>query len=161
MTRKRKPANPAPQPIDTWGLIGAQNELLTLEEAKQLLEDLENPRPDRGKPGPGHEGFSSEIPLLLNEIEEAERKELEMLRTNRKELEALREFSNKIKEGAKRGGRQNPKRDLRMAWDYQQLRRKHSSISDSAIKEHIGRKYNLKRRAAIDAVNRGLKNFVR
>jgi hypothetical protein len=57
------------------------------------------------------------------------------------------------------GGHQNPLRDMDMAREFQRLR-KESKVSDSRLKEQIGRKYSLRRRAAIYAINRGLQKIV-
>jgi hypothetical protein len=68
--------------------------------------------------------------------------------------------------GAAKGGRKRATshRDKEMAGEYVRRRvdekRKHKS--DSALKEEIGKEmHGLERRASIDAINRGLKNFVR
>jgi hypothetical protein len=66
----------------------------------------------------------------------------------------------KVLEGAKLGGRQDPDRDRRMAQEF--LRRQpQSKMSATALKVDIGAKHDLRRRAAIDAVDRGLKKIVR
>jgi hypothetical protein len=60
-----------------------------------------------------------------------------------------------------RGGREpgeTKERDIQMAREFQK-RRSSSSRSDSALKADIGRKHELKRSAAIEAVNRGLKKL--
>jgi hypothetical protein len=76
--------------------------------------------------------------------------------------EHRRAFSGaKSIEGAQRGGRKkHPGRDQRMAQEF--LKRcPTSNLSKSALKAEIGRSYKLRRRAAIDAINRGLEKIVR
>ena len=66
----------------------------------------------------------------------------------------------RIHESAKEGGRArkgiNAERDLDLAKQYRE-RRKDSNLSDSALKAKIGEKVGLKRSAAIEAVDKGLK----
>jgi hypothetical protein len=56
----------------------------------------------------------------------------------------------------KGGGRSKPDRDRRMWREFRQLRQSSpSSVSNTAIMKCLGLKYKLKRRAVLDAVNRG------
>ena len=60
-----------------------------------------------------------------------------------------------------RGGREPGEtipRDIQMAREYEQ-RRPTSYLSPTALKIDIGRKHDLKRSAAIDAIDRGLKKL--
>ncbi len=66
---------------------------------------------------------------------------------------------HKVREGAKRGGRQNSSRDVIMARKFQQRRNK-SELSDTALKVKIGAEHRLTRSAGINAINRGLKKIV-
>jgi hypothetical protein len=69
-------------------------------------------------------------------------------------------LGRKVREGAKRGGRRAPDRDRRMAQEFLK-RQPQSKMSATALKVNIGVEHGLRRRAAIDAVDRGLKKIVR
>jgi hypothetical protein len=73
-------------------------------------------------------------------------------------LHAVR--GQKIQAAAKRGGRRKSaataKRDTALAREFQ-ARRPNSGLSPTALKTEIGEQHNLKRSAAIDAIDRGLK----
>ena len=69
------------------------------------------------------------------------------------------ERGRKIREGAQRGGRRNPARDLEMAREFNRRRVSGCSVSSSALKAEIGATRGLRRSAAIEAVNRGLQKL--
>jgi hypothetical protein len=69
------------------------------------------------------------------------------------------ESGKKSREGAQRGGRRKPQRDIKMAVEFLSLKKRAPKISNSALKEKIGKKHSLSRSAAIDAINRGLKRL--
>jgi hypothetical protein len=76
------------------------------------------------------------------------------------DLDRLAEIGRKCLEGAWRGGRRNPGRDLEMAREFLATRGAViSKVSDTALKIRIGIAYCLKRSAAIDAIDRGLQNI--
>jgi hypothetical protein len=66
----------------------------------------------------------------------------------------------KVRAAAKLGGRRKSvavtKRDIALAQEFLS-RRLNSEISPTALKTEIGKQHNLKRSAAIDAIDRGLK----
>lgn len=74
------------------------------------------------------------------------------------ERDRLAMIGRKVLEGARRGGRQQPARDIAMAQEFR-TRRSASPLSDTALKAEIGSKYRLRRRAAVDAVDRGLRRM--
>ena len=76
--------------------------------------------------------------------------------TARQELLRLARIGQKCLDGALRGGRRQPIRDRHMALESQR-RRVQTFLSPSALKTDIGKSHGLKRRAAIYAVDRGLK----
>jgi hypothetical protein len=65
----------------------------------------------------------------------------------------------KVKQSGAKNGRSQPQRDSGMAHEFCS-KRTESGLSDTALKVKIGMRYGLSRRAAIDAVNRGLKKIV-
>jgi hypothetical protein len=70
----------------------------------------------------------------------------------------LAEIARKQLDAAARGGRpKQPLRDRQMAQEFLK-RLPQSKMSKTALKVDIGRKHGLRRRAAIDAVDRGLKS---
>lgn len=69
------------------------------------------------------------------------------------------ETGRKVREGAQRGGRRNPARDLQMAREFNRRRVSGCSLSLSALKAEIGATHGLRRSAAIDAVDRGLRKI--
>jgi hypothetical protein len=73
---------------------------------------------------------------------------------NRRDAEELRKLRTRWSTGG--GGRSKPDRDLCMAMEYRQ-RKTIASSSATARKGYIGRKYRVKRSAAIEAIDRGLK----
>ena len=64
----------------------------------------------------------------------------------------------KVRNGAKKGGRQNPDRDTEMAREYLS-RLANKRMSRTALMTRIGEKHGLKPRAARYAIDRGRKNI--
>jgi hypothetical protein len=71
----------------------------------------------------------------------------------------LIDTGTKCRAAAARGGRRNPERDLRMAHEFIARGAGKNGLSPSALKAEIGDRAGLKRRAAINAVNRGLRQL--
>jgi hypothetical protein len=71
----------------------------------------------------------------------------------------------KVREASRQGGKAKAEsaqvRNVTMARDFQKLRNESPMQSESAAKASIGRKYGLKRSAAITAINNGLEEIVR
>lgn len=79
------------------------------------------------------------------------------------EVKKLLETWRRQKEGAKRGGRQNPERDIAIAKKYRQLAKLCQRMPDAGRQSSTdlmikaGETFGLRRSAAIEAVKRGLR----
>jgi len=141
VSRKPKPSRLAEKAAHEWHVMRHTS---LLERIRAILEGRE-PVPDlpgydpnyRGMEGPG-ETFSSELWSWIEEqnvINGA--------------------IAESVRRGLRRGG--NKKADDVAIWREFQKLRPTSKKSDTALTEQIGRKYGLKRSAAIEARKRGEK----
>jgi hypothetical protein len=79
---------------------------------------------------------------------------------NARVTDPLLEIGRKVSAGARRGGKQDPDRDMRMAREFNARLGRSHGLSPTAIKKQIGKAEGLSDRAAVYAIDRGLKKIM-